>query len=511
MALALRRVSLGFVLVLAGLALVLTASLGVARADMIDGGGSVGGGASGGSSSGGGGSSSGGGTVTPTPPTQMTGVEYWPEGVTQNNRFGTISCDYLPDGRRPLGFRWSVNLFPNGNFDTSTYKTTCLYAAVPTTKLVACSWGGRINIAGPYQNAQQPFVAPRNPYASQSFAAAFQTNQTVANCGKRLDFYSGAEITAYGRYQLTATPLKVWCSETVYEQQSATIGSCGAPFASGGQVVKAQVWCGGGFSRDWSGGHLFSDEECVGQNGAPGLISCAPTAPTVAGLPENPRTRSFWAAKGTHTAVTVRPASVTGAARNARNWAPITMRVDSSRGYWESGKPSGYTPQNPGQSFYVQTDGPQSGYVYLMSPEDMGAKPLMIVTSQAFTADVESTRVTITQFGPGVLQTRIDTVLTPARLSCTTDIPVRGLYPHTVYPNSSGSPYLAPATLQNNWMFGPCDEWLSGQWPSTWGPQPTTDWRHGVYPTGYRAPTMPNFLGTYVSAASQPTCPDLNK
>lgn len=374
------------------------------------GGTTVGGGASGGTSNGGGsgGGSTGGGSYTPPPPPTGTGWTYgtyrWAQDTTYSprseNGIADVTCARrtTPSGAPwyATGFTWRAATDGTGNAGTVPTRSTwsCTYPPQPVDRPVVCSESVTITADGPKGNPQ---VAERRLYGPTVTSSAWSSDRSSpTKCTQSTSAAVSLPLVDLGRYQVDAVGRMVPCTQRSYpgQERAAEIVDCRAAYSAPRRFL-SQVWCGG-WSRDWSGTHTFTPDECRDASGRP--WTCGPTAPpTLDGLPTPV---SLLRDGKTHRAVWT-PVVLSGGVRNARDWTTtLTLGRNSTPaprvGLPESAQPFAVTPagREPGGTGRVA--GQQTAYDIRWWDAGDPGRDWTAARTVGFTADFPVETITIT-------------------------------------------------------------------------------------------------------------------
>lgn len=229
------------------------------------------------------------GTGTPAPPTTSSVFVPFPTGAELYQvpewGYSTVYCARLTDGRYALGVRITYSLDDTGK--VNPLGKDCVYPPSPVLTPAVCAGAVKATITGPYRN---PTVASKT-LLNATYHSAFEKARTVANCDKDVTAAVSKALTDYGQYKLVTTSTVHACTIKTYpgSKQAPELLNCKARTLAPA-TWRAQVWCSG-WSKDWTGTHAFTEDECAGKAGA--TWSCVTTGTaTIAGTPAaTPRQR----------------------------------------------------------------------------------------------------------------------------------------------------------------------------------------------------------------------------
>lgn len=402
------------------------------------GGTSIGGGATGGTSNGGGasgGTKSGGGKTyrPPAPPSGSSwtyGTYRWPPDTTYSpsstNRIATVTCARRTTATGApwfaIGFRWRAASDGTGNAGAVPTRSTwtCVYPPQPVDRPILCSESVTITADGPRGNPQ---VATRRLYGPAVTPSAWAADRrSPAKCTASTSASVSVPLRDLGRYQVDAVGRMVPCTLRSYPGQGrpAEIVGCGGGY-NAPRTFYSQVWCSG-WSRDWSGAHSFTADEC--RDASPRAWTCGPTAPpTLDGLPTPV---SLLRDGKTHRAEWT-PVQPTGALRNVRGWTTtLTLDRDATpavrQGQPESAQPFAIRPAGNRPGGLGKVDGQPLGYDIQWWMAGFPERDWKVDRTVGFTADFAAETITITglNIANGAMTTTASTTYVTGQATCPT-------------------------------------------------------------------------------------------
>lgn len=138
---------------------------------------------------------------------------------------------------------------------------TCNYEAPATETDVSCAQSVKITVNGPMSDPVTIF-GPTTKMSAWSQTSTSRKDVTL--CGTSVSQFAHVKLPKLGRYKMDVLEGLVPCKLYVYPggKQPSEIKLCGSvTFVP--KVFLAQQWCNGS-SKDWSGSHSFTMDECGG-------------------------------------------------------------------------------------------------------------------------------------------------------------------------------------------------------------------------------------------------------